>query len=241
MKICCGCGLRKKLIEAHIVPRGFARQIMGDQKHNVKISMDRVGATHHGVYDNQILCQDCDGKLGGYDDYALDVCRRFQEEHSVGPDGMFEIPNVDGDKFATFILSVLWRASISSRYEFRKVSLGPFESRAHDVLFGNLDLVNMRDYELIVGRFINAPIRTENFYTSPARTKMLDLNAWHFALSGFKILAKMDQRKLPHELQPVIVNGNDTLRGQFVDYMASTEHETFRDMVLAHRNRVPRR
>jgi hypothetical protein len=98
----------------------------------------------------------------------------------------------------------------------------------------------MCGYELIVGRFINAPIRTENFYTSPARTKWLNLNAWHFALGGFKILAKMDQLKLPRELQPAIVNGNDTLRGQFVDYMTSTEHKTFVDMILAHRNRVPR-
>jgi len=235
---CHGCRVEKNLIEAHIVPRGFARQIMGDQKHNMKVSMDGVGATHHGVYDKHILCQDCDGKLGGYDDYALDVCRRFPKEHSVAPGSMFEMPNIDGDKFATFILSVLWRASISSRPEFRKVSLGPFGNQAHDVLFGNISLASMRGYELIVGRFINAPIRIENFYTSPARTKILDLNAWHFALSGFKILAKLDQRRLPRELQPAIVNGNDTLRGQFVDYMASTEHKTFRDMVLAQRSRM---
>ena len=222
------------------MPRGFTRQIMGDQKHNKKISMDRVDTTHHGVYDKHILCKKCDGKLGDYDDYALDVCRRFPKEHSVVPDGMFEMKNIDGDKFATFILSVLWRSSISSRPEFRKVSLGPFGNQARDVLFGTVSLASMCGYELIVGRFINAPIRTENFYTSPARTKMLNLNAWHFALGGFKILAKMDQLKLPRELQPAIVNGNDTLRGQFVDYMTSTEHKTFVDMILAHRNRVPR-
>jgi hypothetical protein len=74
---------------------------MGDQKHNKKISMDRVDTTHHGVYDKHILCQKCDGKLGDYDDYALDVCRRFPKEHSVVPDGMFEMKNIDGDKFAT--------------------------------------------------------------------------------------------------------------------------------------------
>jgi hypothetical protein len=153
---------------------------------------------------------------------------------------MFETKNIDGDKVAIFILSVLWRASISSRLKFRKVSLGPFSNQARDVLFGTISLASMCGYELIVWRFINAPIRTENFYTSPAKTKILNLNAWHFALSGFKILAKMDQRKLPRELQPAIVNGNDTLRGQFVDYMASTEHKTFEDMILAHRNRLPR-
>jgi hypothetical protein len=55
---CHGCRLEKRLIEAHIVPRGFARQIQGDQKHNLKVSVNEVGATHHGVYDKHILCQD---------------------------------------------------------------------------------------------------------------------------------------------------------------------------------------
>jgi hypothetical protein len=150
---------------------------------------------------------------------------------------MFEMPNVDGDRFATFVLAVLWRASISSRPEFRKMSLGPFESQARDVLFGSVRLSGMTGFELMVGRFVNSPIRTENFYTSPARAKMLDRNAWHFALSGFKILGKMDQRKMPAILQPCIVNGNDTLRGKLIDYRTSTEHETFTDMVLAHLSR----
>jgi len=235
--VCRGCGLEKKLVEAHIIPRGFARQIMGDQKHNLKISIESVRVTHHGVYDREILCASCDGRLGELDDYALFVCQRFSTEHVVRPDGLFELCDVDGDKFTAFVLSVLWRASISSRPEFRKVSLGPFERQAHGVLFDSSDLASMGSFELIVGRFANAPIRPENFYTSPARTKMLDLNAWHFALSGFKILAKMDQRRLPRELQPTIVNGNNKLVGQFVDYRTSTEHETFRDMVIAHQSR----
>ena len=235
--ICRGCGLEKKLVEAHIIPRGFARQIMGDQKHNLKISMESVGATHHGVYDREILCESCDGTLGKLDDYALSVCQRFSAEHVVRPDRLFELCDVDGDRFAAFVLSILWRASISSRPEFRKVSLGPFERQSHDVLFDISDLARMGSFELIVGRFTNAPIRPENFYKSPARTKMLDLNAWHFALSGFKILAKMDQRRLPRELQPAIVNGNNKLVGQFVNYMSSTEHETFRDMAIAQQTR----
>lgn len=235
--ICRGCGEERKLVEAHIIPRGFARQIMGDQKHNLKISMNSVGTTHHGVYDREILCKCCDGKLGKLDDYALSVCQRFPMEHVVTPDGLFELSDVDGDRFAAFVLSVLWRASISTRPEFRKVSLGPFERQAHDALFGSSDIASMNSFELIVGRFVNAPIKPENFYTSPARTKMLDLNAWYFALSGFKILAKMDQRTLPRELQPAIVNSNCKLVGQFVNYGTSTEHETFRDMVIAHRTR----
>lgn len=69
-----------KLIDAHIIPRGFARDIMGSHTHNMQVSMDRARVTQHGVYDPKILCAECDGKLGVYDDYAIEICRRFNAE-----------------------------------------------------------------------------------------------------------------------------------------------------------------
>jgi hypothetical protein len=74
--------------------------------------------------------------LGKLDDYALDVCRRFPKERVDLGDGTFEMANIDGDAFAKFVLAVLWRASISSRPEFRNVALGPYESQACEVIFG---------------------------------------------------------------------------------------------------------
>jgi hypothetical protein len=124
------------LIDAHIVPRGFARDTMDGYPHNLKISPTNVHSTQHGVYDPAILCGTCDALLGKLDDYALDVCRRFPKERVDLGDGTFEMANIDGDAFAKFVLAVLWRASISSRPEFRNVALGPYESQACEVIFG---------------------------------------------------------------------------------------------------------
>jgi hypothetical protein len=129
-----GCN-SSSLINAHIIPRGFARDILKQSSYNLKISLDKVHRTQHGIYDPGILCADCDGKLGKLDDYALEICRRFPREHKVR-DGLFEMSKVNGDQFATFVLSVLWRASITSRVEFRSVSLGPYESEACEVVYG---------------------------------------------------------------------------------------------------------
>jgi hypothetical protein len=70
-----------------------------------------------------------------HDDYANDICRKFPLEH-VESDNTFEMRNVDGNKFATFALGVLWRASVSAREEFQKVKLGAFEEEAQKVIFG---------------------------------------------------------------------------------------------------------
>jgi hypothetical protein len=66
------------LIDAHIIPRGFSRDVLRGEKH----------------------------LLGYYDDYAIDICRKFGAEHTA-EDGVFSMKHVDGDRFAKFALAVL--------------------------------------------------------------------------------------------------------------------------------------
>jgi hypothetical protein len=136
------------------VPRGFARAVMGIYTSNRLISINKVRSTHHGVFDRGILCAGCDGKLGDLDNYALTVCRRFRRERIIRDDGLFELTSVDGDRFATFILSVLWRASVSTRIEVSKVPLGSYEARAGEIIFGAKPLASLPDYQLLVGRYL---------------------------------------------------------------------------------------
>lgn len=227
--ICQGLGCNcTKLIKAHIVPRCFARALMGQSTHNIQVSLVNARPTQHGVYDPTILCAKCDGILGEYDDYAIEICKRFEPDHIV-KDETFELANVDGDKFAKFALALLWRASISSRPEFKKINLGPYERAARDVLFGAKPLSDIRGYELMLFRFKKiANFDVPGFYSSPSRLGNLGVNGWKFALSGFKFVAKMDQRPwpdIPAEIRDaIVVNGNSDLRGSFVDFRGSSEH-----------------
>jgi len=218
------------LIDAHIVPRGFARAVMGIYTSNRLISINNVRSTHHGVFDRGILCSGCDGKLGDLDNYALTVCRRFRRERIIRDDGLFELTSVDGDLFATFILSVLWRASVSTRIEVSKVSLGSYEARAGEIIFGAKLLASLPDYQLLVGRYLRTgKFNPAGHFTYPARMTR-GLNGWYFALNGFRILAKLDAAALPAEIGPAIVNGNDRLIGSFMNYESTTEGQSVRGM-----------
>jgi len=177
------------LIEAHVVPRGFAKDVRGAHTHNLLISLEKMSEIQLGIYDADILCASCDGKLGDLDDYAVGIC--FPSEHTIRPDGLFEMLKVDGDKFATFILSVLWRASITSRREFAKVALGAYEDDARDVIFGAKPLSAMPEYQLLVGRYRRSPAS----YTMPAKMTTA-LIGWYLALGGFRILASLDPTQL---------------------------------------------
>jgi hypothetical protein len=238
--MCRGYGCEStEFIDAHIIPRGFARDMMGDNKHNLLISKANVRPTQHGVYDNQLLCATCDGALGDLDNAALAVCRRFDDEHQIIAGDCFVLENVDGDMFAKFVLSVLWRASISTRPEFASTSLGPYEEIAGEVIFGARPLTDIPSYQLMVGRYRPGkgfdPARN---YSAPARSKYLvGLNGWGFSLHGFKIMAKLDKRPLPADLRPAIVNGNTQLTGALVDYLSTVEGRAVLDMAAAQRAR----
>jgi len=85
---------RTGMIRAHIIPRGFARDITSSQSHNLKITASSVSKTNHGVYDSQLLCETCDNFLGEYDRYALDVFRRFPTEAVIFDDNTFVMRQV---------------------------------------------------------------------------------------------------------------------------------------------------
>lgn len=218
----CACST---LIDAHIIPRAFARDVMGSHKNNVQVSMNNARQTHHGVYDPNILCAACNSLLEKFDDYGSDVSRRFDAE-SILRGGDFHMANVDGDLLAKFVLAVLWRASISKRPEFTKIALGPYEDIARDVLFGATALADMPSYELIVSRYHEA--RGRQLYTLPSRVTDLGVNGWGFAAGGFKFVAKMDKRKWPNlpagSKNPYVVNGRNYMAGLFVNFAGSVEH-----------------
>lgn len=221
------------LIDAHIIPRGFARDMMGDTStHNIQASHDVVKPTQHGVYDRTILCGECDGKLGAFDDYAIDVSRDFPARHrklQLYGFECFNMPGVDGDLIAKFALAVLWRGSISTRPECKNIRLGPYESRLRDVLFGERQLSDLMEFEVLIVRFRETPSFQPQFiYSFPTFDNSTGVNRWGFAAGGFRFICKLDQRPwsgVPAELLAIsVVNGSDHLFGMFVDFEGTSEH-----------------
>jgi hypothetical protein len=84
-------------IKSHIIPKAFGKFIRDEGLPNIQLRWDRVGEAKPqlGEFDTEILCADCDNKLGRFDDYAFNVCRRFRAEHRVHGE-CFELRDVDG-------------------------------------------------------------------------------------------------------------------------------------------------
>jgi hypothetical protein len=193
------------LIKAHITPKGFARLIRGVEEPLLRVSADGVGQAHPllGEYDQNILCAECDGILGKNDDYAVRVCREFK---AVLGD-LFEDKAVDAERFSKFVLSMLWRASISTRGRyFGVVTFGPYQPVTKEVIFGGSSIDKIPAFKLILSRLHSDKHDVSKIITDPIRFKFERLNSYIFFLAGFRVLAVLDGRNLPSHFDALIIN-----------------------------------
>jgi hypothetical protein len=213
------------LIEAHIVPRAFARQVR-DVHHNIEVTAKGAKKARNqlGIFDIEILCAACDSVLGAYDKYGIETCRNFSTQ-ATRNNVSWEMRNVDGDLFAKCILSILWRASISKRRECETLCLGPYENIARDVLYGLKSLALMPAFEVMLARYESNWFNTERFYTDPGQTRFGEYKGYSIGIGGFRVFAKMDSRSFPKQWTPFVVNGNDTLRGYFQNIENTNEYD----------------
>ena len=235
--ICKGCGLERILCRAHVVGRGVARYIMVGAKHNLQISDDAVKPTLHGIYDDNILCNECDNKLGQFDDCGVRVIRRFAAEHKLEGE-IFSLEEVNGDLFSKFILAIIWRSSISTRPEFDSFNVGPYEKTIHKILLGGEELATFPAIQILLARYrITKLFNPSLMFSLPEHKRGSNVNFVCFALCGFRISVKLDKRPWPSLNREIVkdfsINGNGALKGTTVDFLGSGEHCSIEDMLRA--------
>ena len=225
------------LIRSHIVPRGFARLAQGDGK-IIAIDPDRAPAVAkypHGFFDRSILCGACDGHLGHFDEYAVEFCGTLLEKQKPYSDLGFEVPGVNTDFLRKGILATLWRASISKLPACSHVSLGSYERKARDVLFGAISLSQFPQFPIVVQQYAAPFARSMDFYTLPHRTKFDGLNVYLFGLVGLRILVKLDARPFPPVMREWVIGDEPHVRGTNISFDETSEGRALLDIAKTHR------
>ena len=170
-----------------------------------------------GEYETEILCKECDNNLlGKFESYAkmvlyggkVDV--RFKNLRF--PDGLefTQVENIDYTKFKLFLLSLLWRASISSRPFFNTVQLGPYEEMIRRMIIeGNpgpksafpcLFLSNRANEILTLT--ISGPNRFRNGYS----------RGYSFLINGMAYIFLVNENEKTDWILDVVLNENGKLK-----------------------------
>lgn len=213
MPICKFCGQDKKLCNAHIIPKSFVYAAKPEDKteklkvlnYNLKYpSFSRIGIT-----DRNILCSQCDGEFGVYDNFAYNFLIKTNiSQYLTAIEGVnvYDIPLKDkeAELLALFFISVLYRMSISQCDMCRNLSLGSkYENLAKDILQKKINWEN-KGFDIYIFKEISSDKdfneKINYAITYPLISKTDGINHYSFILNGYRCVIKVDQRSFPDTL-----------------------------------------
>jgi hypothetical protein len=213
------CGLPNKLIKAHIIPESFFRESSNGQ--NAQLISTNVNEFPKrmpiGVYDEQILCENCEPKFEVIDDYGARV---FLSQHDqfftpvlrsnevVG----FTATDINKELLHKFVLSILWRASVSSHEFYAKVDLGP-HSKAVESLIFQYDKNIAKQYTFVLARWVSTPAfdALTKIQMNPEPYRVSGVNCYFFYLGKSLVYVKVDRQPFPFEYANMELYARDEL------------------------------
>lgn len=208
-----------------------------DEKHFIApvdlIEFKRKKLQPNGFYDSDILCDDCDRKLlGSLESYSSiviwggkarqDQYPAFEKKANQLNQKFLHLTNVNYTKFKLFLLSIIWRASISKQMIFDSVSLGEHEDKIRKMILENDP---GRSYEYPVGVFVltensNHPTK---MIANPIKVKHGDNLSYLFLINGLVINYKIDGEEDKEFYDHIMINENNTMNVYIFDEKGSQE------------------
>jgi len=156
----------------------------------------------------RLLCASCETKLSKYETYASTA---FDGKETETPlENVIIIKDVDYKQFKLFLLSVLWRASISTLEFFSQVNLGPHEDIIRDMILlenpGCAERYPVIPFALIEDEKIQCGVITQ-----PSRTKLYGQIGYRFVFGGFMWVYLVSRCFAPEEVKSLLLMEDNTL------------------------------
>ena len=236
MSVCRLCEQAPASVRAHIIPKSFFVEHLenGEIPKLVATSADFYPKKSPiGVYDTGILCTECEAKFSRYDAYGYEFFHPAGDLETIFPGTKGQANIVRGADYRLlklFILSILWRASVSGQTFYSGVRLGPYENEIRRLIV--TDNPGATQYFPIILHRFSYPSELIPILC-PVRSRIDGLNFYQLLLNGFLVLVKVDRRPLPQPLLEIVLAPNQPLVILPKDYKGSTEH---RIMVHAAQN-----
>ena len=202
------CNQVRQLVIAHIIPRSFSLRAKGQSKQLIEArehDMKDVQYWQNGVSDDQILCEGCERTFQSWDDYGFQVLGNPPGNDAFPRDDSevqaFVIKNTDYSRLKLFVLSVLWRASVSKEPFFARVQLGKHEPIIADMI-RNQNPGGFDEFPVVLARLVGQPLPNATY--APYRQRSPEgVNFNILFLPSIKIMVKVDSRPLPQILELV--------------------------------------
>jgi hypothetical protein len=147
MHLCRLCGRPEKLVKAHIIPEAFFRPLRQEGKPPLLVSGTQGQFPKRapiGIYDETILCEACEARFAQLDHYGVEILQirlneLFRPVLHLGETVAYQAEGIDQKRLLRFLIATLWRASVSDHSYYKRVTLGPYEDLAKQVVLATDD------------------------------------------------------------------------------------------------------
>lgn len=222
------CLCEKPLLnESHIIPDFMYKGIF-DEGHRLNRfapaefikGNKRVSRPPTGEYEGGLLCAKCDNEIiGGYETYARKALYGKAEEYSSdlpecanfktsGGITFTYCKNIHYKEFKLFLLSILWKTSISSRPFFKEVNLGPYEETIRQMILSG-DPKDAEAFPIIILTWLNDKSASSDVIAQPGINKRERGVRYIFPIAGVTYVFHISPSSLNHNLKEFILSSNN--------------------------------
>jgi hypothetical protein len=227
MSMCRMCEGRPATVRAHIIPKSFFLEDLLPNE-TLLLATGEPGVPSKkspiGPYDTNILCESCEASFAAYDNYGYKFFHKPRiEVINLGKKSQATIiDEFDYRLLKLFLLSILWRASVSSHRFYAAVSLGRYEDKVRDLIRVN-DPGTPKQFPIFIRQWTYPGELIPML--CPFKTKFDGLTFYQIQLREFIAMIKVDRRPLPYPLTISALHPERSLVLVPKEYLGSREHE----------------
>lgn len=203
------CLIDTPLAQSHIIPE-FIFSRMYDKKHRYlelfDVNAGRIRLGQKG-YRERLLCPKCESKVNRYEQHSRRLFVDDLPRRESPKSRRICIKNLDYRLFKLFLLSVLWRASISSLPMFEYVKLGPHEEKIRLILESE-NPGAPRNYPCLVFPLLFDGEHFKGYMVTPTFAKVEGHKCYRFVFGGFVFMFFVSSHSLPSKFEKILLTNN---------------------------------
>jgi len=207
---CALCGSDAQLRQSHIVPEFVHRPVYDHLHRTLLITHESPTLVIQKGVRQQLLCDSCEGVLQRYEHYFAGLWFKERPAPEHIHDKYSILRGLDYSKFKLFLLSIIWRASVSTRPEFAAMTLGPHaEVMRQMILDGNPGAEH--DYPVMCGLIIGPDDELwDDVVMAPMTIRVARHNAARMVFGGASWTILTSSHPAP-ELEPLCLKSDGTV------------------------------
>jgi hypothetical protein len=156
--------------------------------------------TQNGLFDDSILCRDCDNRLGRNEKYALETFKTLREATITKLNTHVGVSPISGDQLIRFAAGISWKFC-ATKPAYGRTDIGTYADVLKQIAFEETSIPPSVDMFMVR---LKALQFEEQFFRAPKPARQQGVNFIRLTLGAFLMFLKIDKRPSPNISLPEI-------------------------------------